>query len=349
MKYGFDKNAPLEIGVYSLGENMPHPKTGDLPSAKQRIRNIIEFAKAADELGLDSFSLGESHQEHFISQAHAVILAAIAEATNKIKIASGSTIISTSDPVRVYENFSTLDAISDGRAEIVAGRGSRIGLFELLGYDINNYEELYEENLDLLRKINENDRVTWEGQFRAPLNNVEVLPRAERELPLFRAVGGPTASVLEAARAGIPIVQAQLAGHLDTYKKSIDIYRSIADDNGHNSEELPIITGGFMYIGEDIDKAIQEFWPHADNGFRLANGKGFNKRAIFQGKSIESVLNVGDKDFIIEKLHYQYEMYGMQRYIAELDFGGVPHNKQMEMLEILGTYIAPKIKELTSK
>lgn len=349
MLYGYEKDAPLKFGLYTLGEHMPNPHTGELQSEKERIHEIIETAKISDELGLDFFGLGESHQEHFVSQAHAVILGAIAQETKNIQIGSASTIISTSDPIRVYENFATLDLISNGRAEIIAGRGSRVGLFELLGYDVDHYEELYDEHFKLLDMINKNEYVTWEGRFRKALNNAQVLPRAEKELPLWRAVGGGAGSAIEAGWQGVPLVLVHLAGPVDTYKYTIDSYRKYAAGAGHDVDELPLTTGALMHIGDTVEEAIAEFYPYANNGYYLANGRGFNKRAFLHEKGVDSVMAVGDKDLIVEKIHYQYETYGMQRYIAEIDFGGVPREKQLEMLETYATYIVPKLRKLTSK
>src|SRR5699024_4425223 len=175
-QHGIDNGKGLEFGIYTLGDHIPNPETGKRIPAQQRIKEIIELAQLAEQAGIDFFSVGESHQDYFATQAHAVVLAAIAQATEKIKISSSSTIVSTSDPVRVYENFATLDLISKGRAEIVAGRASRVGLFELLGYDLRDYEELYEEKFDLLRQINEEEVVNWSGEFRASLRNAKVLP-----------------------------------------------------------------------------------------------------------------------------------------------------------------------------
>src|SRR5699024_6508781 len=181
-KYRIDPTKGLEFGIYTLGDHIPDPTTGKRISAQERLHEIIELAKLAEQAGVDIFSVGESHQEYFTTQAHAVVLAAIAQATEKIKLASSSTIISTSDPVRVYEDFATIDLIANGRAEIIAGRASRIGLFDLLGYDVEDYEELFEEKFELLLKINEEEVVNWSGKFRAPLKNAKVIPRPKHGL-----------------------------------------------------------------------------------------------------------------------------------------------------------------------
>jgi len=349
VKFGFEKDAPIEIGIYTLGDHMPDPHTGKRIPAKQRINEIIQLAVAAEEAGLDYIGIGESHQDYFATQAHTVILGAIAQATDKIKIGSSSTIVSTLDPVRVYEDFATIDAISDGRAEIVAGRASRVGLFDLLGYDMKNYEELYDEKLELLQLINENESVTWEGKFRASLNDAKVLPRAEREIPLWRAVGGSPPSAIAAGRDNIPMNLAALAGSVDSYKNTVNYYRRAADLAGHDPEELPVTLSGFFYTGETMEKAIQEAFPYINNGMTLSNGSGMPKRAFAQAQSIDSVLNIGDPDFLIEKILYQHEKLGFQRYLGELDLGGVPFEKQLEMIDVLGNKIAPALRKHTGK
>ena len=218
-KYRIDQSKGLEFGLYTLGDHIPNPLTGERISAEQRIHEIIELAKLAEQAGIDFFSVGESHQEYFATQAHSVVLAAIAQATSKIKIASSSTIISTSDPVRVYEDFATIDLISKGRTEIIAGRASRIGLFDLLGYNVRDYEELFEEKFELLLKINEEEVVNWSGQFRAPLNNARVIPRPQNgSMPIWRAVGGAPASAIKAGYAGVPMFLATLGGPATSFK-----------------------------------------------------------------------------------------------------------------------------------
>ncbi|MFD0589706.1 LLM class flavin-dependent oxidoreductase [Paenibacillus sp. GCM10027627] len=349
-KYGIDPSKGMEFGLYTLGEHTPNPHTGERISAEQRVREIIEAAKLADQAGIDSFGLGESHQEHFISQAHTVLLAAIAQATENIKITSSSSIISTSDPVRVYEDFATIDLISKGRTELVAGRASRVGLFQLLGYDLRNYEELFEEKFELLNQINEQEKVTWSGQFRAPLNNAAVLPRPKNgSLPIWRAVGGTPASAIKAGKAGVPMVMATLAGPASTFKLSIDAYRQAAEQSGHNPAMLPVGTTSLFYAAETTQQALKEYYPHVDSGITLVNGRGFPKQLFAQGADKRDVLMVGSPQEIIEKLLYQYELFGHQRFLAQLDFGGVPFHKVAKNIELIGTEILPAVKKYTAK
>jgi alkanesulfonate monooxygenase SsuD/methylene tetrahydromethanopterin reductase-like flavin-dependent oxidoreductase (luciferase family) len=349
-KYRIDQSKGIEFGIYTLGDHLPNPETGERISAEQRIHEIIEYAKLADQAGIDFFSVGESHQEYFTTQAHAVVLSAIAQATEKMKIASSSTIVSTSDPVRVYENFATLDLISKGRAEIVAGRASRIGLFDLLGYNVRDYEELYEEKFDLLLKINNEKVVNWSGEFRAPLKNAEVLPRPKNgSLPIWRAVGGSPASAIKAGYAGVPMFMAHLGGPVSVFKRTIDAYREAARNSDFDPAELPISTAGFFYAAETSQQALRDMYPHINEGMKKTNGQGFPKQHFAQGIDPHNVMNIGSPQEIIEKILYQHEVFGHQRYIAQIDFGGMPFERLEKNIELIGTEILPAIKKYTAE
>lgn len=345
-KFRIQPDKGLEFGVYTLGDHLPDPHTGKSISAQERIQQIIEMATKAEEVGLDFFSVGESHQEYFTTQAHSVVLAAIAQATSKIKIGSSSTIISTLDPVRVYEDFATLDLISDGRMEIIAGRASRVGVFELLGYELHNYEELFEEKFDLLRLINENEIVNWEGEFRAPLKDAQILPRPkEGSLPIWRAVGGGPGSAVRAGLKGVPMFLAMLGGPAESFKYSLDVYREALSRGGHNPNDFPVANAGFFYVAETTQQAFREVYPHVNEGMKRTNGQGFPKQSFAQGMDVRNVMNIGSVDQIVEKILYQHELFGQQRYIAQLDFGGIPHDKIMNNIEVFGTEIIPKVKK----
>ncbi|HLR51478.1 MAG TPA: LLM class flavin-dependent oxidoreductase [Candidatus Avamphibacillus sp.] len=349
-EYGIDLDNGLEFGMYTLGDHLPNPIKGERISAEERVHEIIEYAKLAEQAGLDFFSVGESHQAYFATQAHTVVLSAIAQATEKIKLGSSSTIISTSDPVRVYEDFATIDLISKGRAEIVAGRASRVGLFELLGYDLRDYEELYEEKFDLLLKINKEETVNWSGEFRAPLKNAQVLPRPQKgSLPIWRAVGGTPASAIKAGYAGVPMYLAHLGGPASAFKQSVVAYRIAAERSGHDPSTLPVATAGFFYVAETSQQALKEYYPHINEGMKLTNGRGFSKQLFAQGTDPHNIMNIGSPQQIIEKILYQYEQFGHQRYIAQIDFGGVPFEQVLKNIEIIGTEILPAIKKYTKK
>ncbi|MGG0670056.1 LLM class flavin-dependent oxidoreductase [Lederbergia citrisecunda] len=349
-KYRIEPSKGMEFGLYSLGDHIPNPLTGERISAEQRIKELIEASKLAEQAGIDVFGVGESHQTYFTTQAHTVVLGAIAQATSKIKITSSATVLSVSDPVRVYEDFSTIDLISGGRAEIVAGRGSRVGAYQLLGVDLQDYEEIFEEKLELLMKINEEESVTWQGEFRAPLQNAQILPQPKNgSLPIWRAVGGPPASAIKAGYMGIPMMLTTLGGPAINFKPSVDAYREAAERSGFDPATLPIATTSLFYVGDTTKEALQGMYPHINGGFQAIRGGGYPKQQFAQAPDTRDALMVGSTQEIIEKMLYQYELYGMQRFMAQVDFGGVPFEKIMKNIEIIGNDIIPAIKKYTAK
>lgn len=347
-KYRIDTSKGMEFGLYSLGDHILNPLTGSRISAQQRIQELVEVSQLAEQAGIDVFGVGESHQKYFASQAHTVILGAIAQATTKIKITSSATVLSVLDPVRVYEDFSTIDLLSDGRAEIVAGRGSRVGAYQLLGVDLQDYEDIFEEKLELLKQINEEERITWQGNYRAPLQNAEILPQPKDGfLPIWRAVGGPPASAIKAGHMGIPMILTTLGGPAMNFKHSVDAYRQAAENNGFDAQSLPIGTTSLFYVADTNNEALQGMYPHLNSGFQAVRGAGYPKQQFAQTTDYRDALMVGSKELIIEKLLYQHELYGMQRFMAQLDFGGVPFDKIMKNIEMIGNDIIPAIKKHT--
>ncbi|MBQ0139599.1 MAG: LLM class flavin-dependent oxidoreductase [Kurthia sp.] len=350
MKNKIDMTNGMEFGLYSIGDHLPNPHTGQRISAQQRIQELVEASKLADDAGLDVFAVGESHQANFATQAHTVILGAIAQATKKIKIASSASVLSVNDPVRVYEDFSTIDLLSNGRAEIVAGRGSRVGAYDLLGYDVADYEELFEEKLRLLTQINEESSITWQGKFRKPLNNAHIIPQPlDGKLPIWRAVGGPPASAIKAGYAGIPMMLTTLGGPAENFAVSVDAYREAAQRSGFNPAELPIATASIMYTAENSQDAINEFYPHMNESMKALKGGGYPRMQFEQATDFRDALMIGSPQQIIEKMLYQYELYGHQRFVAEIDVGGVPFDKIMKNIELIATKIMPEVKKYTKQ
>ncbi|MBJ7993147.1 LLM class flavin-dependent oxidoreductase [Bacillus mycoides] len=349
-KYRIDTSKGIEFGLYSIGDHILNPHDGSKISAEKRIHELIETAKLADEAGIDVFAVGESHQAHFTTQAHTVILGAIAQATKNIKIASAATVLSTSDPVRVYEDFATIDLISNGRAEIVAGRGSRIGGYSLLGYDVNYYEELFEEKMELLLKINKEESVTWKGQFRTPLEHAAIIPRAKNNnMPIWRAVGGPPASAIKAGRAGVPMMLTTLGGPAVNFKVSVDAYREAAEQSGFDPATLPIATTSLFYTAENSQDALSEYYPHINAGMLALRGGGYPKQQFTNAVDHRDALMIGSPQQIIEKMLYQYELFGQQRFMAQIDFGGVPFDKIEKNIELIATEIMPAVRKYTTK
>ncbi|MGE6348779.1 LLM class flavin-dependent oxidoreductase [Bacillus mycoides] len=349
-KYRIDTSKGIEFGLYSIGDHILNPHDGSKISAEKRIHELIGTAKLADEAGIDVFAVGESHQAHFTTQAHTVILGAIAQATKNIKIASSATVLSTSDPVRVYEDFATIDLISNGRAEIVAGRGSRIGGYSLLGYDVNYYEELFEEKMELLLKINKEESVTWKGQFRTPLEHAAIIPRAKNNnMPIWRAVGGPPASAIKAGRAGVPMMLTTLGGPAVNFKVSVDAYREAAEQSGFDPATLPIATTSLFYTAENSQDALSEYYPHINAGMLALRGGGYPKQQFTNAVDHRDALMIGSPQQIIEKMLYQYELFGQQRFMAQIDFGGVPFDKIEKNIELIATEIMPAVRKYTTK
>ncbi|MGO3273842.1 MAG: LLM class flavin-dependent oxidoreductase [Staphylococcus equorum] len=351
-KLKMNENTPLEFGLYSLGDHLLNPHKGEKVSSEKRIQELIEASQLAEQAGINVFGVGESHQEHFTTQAHTVILGAIAQATNTIKISSSSSIISAADPVRIFEDFATLDLISHGRTEIVAGRASRTGIFDLFGLDLNDYDELYEEKLNLLLELNKTNKITWSGKFRPDLNNMEIFPRPiDNVLPIWRAVGGPAASAIKAGRQGIPMMITTLGGPAMTFKNSIDEYRLTAKEYGfdNSAEALPVSTASLFYTADTTQAALREFYPHINVGMSFIRGTGYPKQQFANTPDYRDALMVGSPQQIIEKILYQHELYNHQRFMAQIDFGGVPFDKIMKNIELIGNEIIPGVKKHLKK
>lgn len=341
-----NKASGLEIGLYSIGDFIQ--STDVNLSAKERLNQIIEMAKLAEDAGLDVFQLGESHQEHFISQAHFSILSAIAAKTDRIKLATGATIIGTSDPVRIFEDAATIDLISNERFELVCGRSARTGLFDLLGYSLNDYEELFEEKFKLLLEINNNEIVNWEGEFRSPLNDAHIIPRPDRPskgLPIWRANAGTLNSSLKAAEAGIPLFLMHLRGDINHYAEIIKQYRQKAEEVGH--QQLPVATAGFLLPKGTTAEAIDVYYPRIATGMAMIGHSKFDSDEFNKEDLKDSVSNIGSPDYIIEKILKQHEAFNHDRYVAQIDFGGTTIEEIKETIDILGNKIVPEVKKYT--
>lgn len=350
-KFRIDESKGMEIGIYTLGDHVSNAMTGKKISEHQRIQEIIETAKMADQAGLDIFGVGESHQPKFITSANQVVLGGIATATKNIKITSAATVLSTADPVRVYEEYATLDLLSDGRAEIVAGRASRVGAFELLGFNLHDYEELFEEKMELLIKLNNEDSVTWEGEFRPALKNATVFPQPlnDKKMPIWRAVGGPPASAVKAARQGVPMMLATLGGPAMSFKYATDAYRLVLAQYGYDPTEFPVGTTGFMHITENSQDALKEFYPYANHTMRELRGGDYPKSQFAESTETENAMLLGSPQQVIDKLLYQHELYGHQRALGEIDIGGMPLSKIEKTIDLLANVVAPAVKKATKK
>ncbi|MCJ8008153.1 LLM class flavin-dependent oxidoreductase [Lederbergia wuyishanensis] len=348
------KQNGFEIGLYTLADIGPNPHTGTTISASQRVKEIIQAAKLADEAGLDIFGVGEHHRLDYAVSSPQVVLAAIAQATKRIKLTSATTVLSTVDPVRLFEDFSTLDLISDGRAEIIAGRGAFLESFPLFGFDIHDYDALFIENMELFLKINETERISWSGRFRSPLKNAEIAPRPlQDKLPIWVGVGGTPESAARAGRLGVGMAMVILGGNPRRFKPLVDLYRKAGMESGHQ-EQLNVSVTGHGYIAETTQQAKDEFYPFYANYWTYVNrqrGMNFNmtREDFEEMTSPETALFVGSPQQIIEKILYQYELFGHRRFMAQMDIGGIPFKNVAKTIELLATEVAPVVRKEISK
>jgi probable LLM family oxidoreductase len=350
------ENKPeFEIGIYTLGDLCTDPLTGKVISAQQRLHEIVAAAKLADEAGLDVFGVGEHHRLDYAVSATPVVLAAIAQVTKKIKLMSATTVLSTVDPVRLFEDYATLDLLSNGRAEIIAGRGAFVESFPLFGYNLDDNDALFTENIELLLKLNQNEKVNWNGRFRSVLRNAEIAPRpAQEQLPLWVGVGGTPESAARAGRLGTGITLAILGGDPVRFKPLVDIYRKAGIESGHNLNQLKVGVTGHGYFCKTTQQAKDEFYPYYSNYWGIVNSqRGMGTRMMrsdFENMTgPETALFVGSPQQIIEKILRQYEMFGHRRFIAQIDIGGIPFDKVAKGIELLATEVAPVIRRETSR
>ncbi|MFC6881680.1 MULTISPECIES: LLM class flavin-dependent oxidoreductase [Actinomadura] len=340
----------FEIGIMTFGELTEDPVTGTPPSPRRRVRETIEQARVADQVGLDVFGVGEHHRTDFVGSAPTVLLAAAAEKTENIKLTSAVTVLSSEDPVRVWEQFATIDLLSAGRAEIIAGRGSYTESFPLFGYDLKDYADLFREKLDLLLKIRERNPLTWSGRFRAPLVEADIAPRADGgAIPVWVGVGGSRASAISTGRLGLPMALALLLGPLASHEETVEFYRTAAADAGHDADALPISINTHGFVGRTSQGARDTMYPYFAKGMMDNNhqrGVGFPiPRAAFDAQSSPAAgLLVGSPQEIIDKLLAYHEVYGLNRAIIQMGFGGVPQKEHLEAIELLGTEVAPVVR-----
>lgn len=345
----------MEIGIYTFGDLGPNPHTGETISANQRLKEVIELGKMADEAGLDIFGVGEHHRLDYTVSSPAIVLTAIAQATKRIKLTSATSVISTLDPVRLFEDFATLDIISEGRAEIIAGRGAFIESFPLFGYDLNDYDALFEENIQLLQLLNKEEIVTWQGQFRPHLNNAMISPRPVQEtLPLWVGVGGTPESAARAGRLGTGLALAILGGPLTHFKGLVDLYKQAGVEAGHKLESLPIAVNGHTYIAKESQQAKDEFYPYYANYWSYVNkqrgmGTRMSRSDFEHMASPGTALFVGSPQQIIEKILRQHEAFGHERFIAQMDIGGQSFSEIAKGIELLASEVAPVVRRETSK
>jgi probable LLM family oxidoreductase len=342
----------MEIGVYTFAEATPDPSTGRTISAAQRLRDLIEEIELADQVGLDVFGVGEHHRPEYVVSSPAVVLAAAAERTRRIRLTSAVTVLSSDDPVRVFQDFATLDLLSGGRAEIMAGRGSFIESFPLFGYDLDDYDALFAEKLDLLLALRERERVTWSGTLRPPLRDLGVYPRPlQNPLPVWIAVGGTPQSLARAGALGLPLALAIIGGEPARFAPLIGLYREAARRAGHDPATLPVGINSHGYVADSSQRAADEFYPsYADVMTRLGRERGWppTSRAHFEAqRSPRGALLVGSPEEVVDKILAQHEIFGHDRFLMQMSVGTMPHDRIMHSIELLGTRVAPEVRRET--
>lgn len=338
----------MELGISTFAELMPDPETGKLITPYERMRDVMEEIELADQAGLDVYAVGEHHRPDFIASSPTTILAAAAVKTKNIKLSTAVTVLSSEDPVRVYQQFATVDLLSKGRAEIMAGRGSFIESFPLFGYDLDDYDSLFADKLDLLLKINENEMVTWKGKHRAPINNLGVYPRAYNEkMPVWIAVGGTPNSVVRAATLGLPLAMAIIGGQPGQFRQLTQLYREVSKKAGHG--ELPIAVHSHGYVAETSQQAADEFYPsYAYVMSKLGRERGWPpmSRAQYEAaRSPHGALLTGSPQQVIDKILYEKEMLGLSRFLIHISVGTMPHDKVMKSIELFATKVAPEVRK----
>jgi probable LLM family oxidoreductase len=324
--------------------------TGRTIDPQQRLRNLVEEARLADQVGLDVYGVGEHHRAEFAVSAPAVVLAAVAARTERIRLTSAVTVLSSDDPVRVFQDFSTLDLLSGGRAEIMVGRGSFIESFPLFGYDLDDYDELFAEKLELLLRLRETERVTWSGRHRPAIDDLPVLPRPlQQPLPVWVAVGGTPGSAIRAGRLGLPLAVAIIGGAPERFAPFVELYRDAAREAGHDPGSLPVSINSHTFVAESSQDAADAFFPsYAELMNRIGRERGWSgiSRQDFEAlRSPRGALLVGNPDEVIEKILFQHEIFGHRRFLAQLTVGTMPHEQVMRAIELLGTVVAPAVRE----
>jgi len=340
----------MELGVFTFAETPLDPATGQQLGAPERIRNLLEEIVLADEVGLDIFGVGEHHRPDYAVSAPAVVLAAAAALTKKIRLTSAVSVLSSDDPVRVFQDFSTLDLISGGRAEIMAGRGSFTESFPLFGQDLSDYNALFSEKLELLLKVREEEVVTWEGRHRPSIAGRGVYPRPlQNPLPIWIAVGGTPQSIVRAGTLGIPLAVAIIGGMPARFRPLVELYRESAEKAGHDPATLQVGINSHGFLAENSREAADiAYPPTAEVMNRIGRERGWppTNRAHFEGeRSPTGALFVGNAQEVIDKILYQHELFQHTRFLIQFTAGPTPHKQVLKAIELFGTEVAPVIRK----
>jgi probable LLM family oxidoreductase len=339
----------MELGLYTFADVGADPETGRTVGPAERLKNLIEEIELADQVGLDVFGVGEHHRADYAVSAPAVVLGAAAMRTKTIRLASAVSVLSSDDPVRVFQNFATVDLLSGGRAEIMAGRGSFIESFPLFGYDLQDYDDLFAEKLDLLLKLRDSERITWSGRLRAAIHGRSVYPRPVQEpLPVWIAVGGTPQSVVRAGTLGLPLAVAIIGGEPRRFAPLVDLYREAGRRAGHDPAKLKVGINSHGYVAATNAAAADEFFPaYAEVMSRIGRERGWppTSRAHFDEmlKPGGSMV-LGDPARVAEKILAEHEYFRNDRFLLQMSLGVMPHDRIMRAIELFGTKVAPQVR-----
>jgi probable LLM family oxidoreductase len=343
----------MELGLYTFAEVGRDPVTGRVIAPAERFRDLLEEIELADQVGLDVYGVGEHHRPDYAVSAPAVVLGAAAARTRRIRLTSAVTVLSSDDPVRVFQDFATVDLLSNGRAEIMAGRGSFIESFPLFGQDLDDYDELFSEKLELLLKLRTQERVTWSGDHRPAIENRGVYPRPiQQPIPVWIAVGGTPQSVVRAAKLGLPMALAIIGGTPERFVPLVDLYRESARRAGHDPAKLPISINSHAFVADTSQQASDDVFPaYAEVMTRIGRERGWppTTREQFEAtRSPRGALAIGSPQEVIDKILRQYELFHHDRYLAQLTVGPIEHAKVMHAIELFGTRVAPVVRRETT-
>jgi len=338
----------MEIGVYTFAELQEDPLDGHMISPEQRMRDLVEEAELAEQVGLDVFGVGEHHREDLIVSSPAVVLAAIAAKTDRLRLTSAVSVISSDDPVRVFQDFATVDLLSGGRAEIMAGRGSFTESFPLFGYDLDDYDALFDEKLRLVLRLREDEHVTWSGRFRPALDGEGVYPRPVQDpLPVWVAVGGAPESAFRAGTLGLPMALAIIGGMPERFAPFVQLFRDAAREAGHDPIP-PVSINSHGYIAATEQEALDDSWPYAASMMnRIGRERGWQpmQREHYDAASTLRGANfVGTPQMVIDKILFQHELFHHDRFLVQFTVGSMPHAKIMKSIELLGAEVAPAVR-----
>lgn len=337
----------MEIGIDSFAAAPFNKQTNNQFDNSKALSELLERMVFSDESGLDVFGIGEHYRKEFLDSAPTIILAAAAALTKRIRLTSAVTVLSAADPVRVFQNFATLDLISNGRAEIVVGRGSFIESFPLFGLNLHDYDELFAEKLDLLLKISKNEVVNWSGKFRPALNNQSIFPRPlQNQIPIWLGVGGTPASFIRAGELGLPLMVAVIGGETHRFRPLIDLYRKAGEKAGHSPEILKVGLHSLGYVANSTDEAVEEYYPGYSETFtRIGKERGWPPvtRAHFNAQTgLTGALVIGSPEVVAEKiLRHSKALGGISRFTFQMDNAGLSHAKLMKAIELIGKQVSP--------